>query len=646
MASTKLSIPTENSKITFVLNDFSGGLVNNVNDAKMLDKQSPDMLNMQFRNDGLIQKRPGIVFVENVADISTDKGSTLVHVIPYEYKPNEYLKLYVMSDYAYYIEENVPKIFWVHPVTDVATETPEGEPTFGQKGVDRRLKYVQYNGSIIFTDGTYLYEFKYESKATPKVYKYVSPPKDYVPAPTPSITGETKTNLTRTYNYSNHTCELYEKWYEPCEYELADGYKGTGVTPPSIGCLALHKDRIYVSGSSVDPNMIWISDILNPCYFPASLVLQTPPTDDLITALYVYNDELIVGRTHSIYALSGNTNREDSSYAYNLYKLNVHTGMPNDYSANQIYNMFFFVGTDGNMYKLHPPSTVSDSIYTTKLNLNLDITLPPFNLTNHNCLYASSIFDSSEGLWYVQIAGHTLVYSYQLMAWTRYNNINAVSFHTINNDIYFTSLNGSIYQMPSKDGNQKYYDEFYESALGKTINLPVSAYWTSRNMDMGQPARVKQFRDTYIVTESFEDYPTTVNVKYEVDYVDIFDIFKIENEIAKWNRAIWDKHKFISRNIDRSLPLMINRRGRTLKVYYGCGYEYDKVWLVRPAPSDVEEYKLVYVKSDDKLYLRVPRKEGPMSTFDRYFEELGESEYNQALLVHNLMGLYQLKGYR
>lgn len=651
MATNRLSIPTTSSRSTFVLNDFSGGLVNNVNDAKMLDNQSPDMLNMQFRNEGLIQKRPGIVFDKEIVDISIDKDNQLVRVIPYEYLPNTYLNLYVMSDYSYYIENDVPKIFWVHPVTEIPAleyddETDEWYPTFARKGVNRYLKYVQFNGSIIFTEGTFLYEFKYEYGVTPKVYKYVRPPEDYVPKVKPSVTGETKTKLIKTNSYSGYTCELHEKWYEPCEYENEDGYKGTGVMPPSIGCLALHKDRLYISGSEYDPNMIWISDILNPCYYPTSLLLQTPPTDDLITALHVYNDELIIGRQNSIYSLSGNTNRDDSSYSYNLYKLNTHTGMPNDCSANQIYHMLFFVGSDGNMYKLLPPSTVSDNIYTSKLNNSIDITCPPFNLDISSTMYAKSVFDSSEGLWYVQLGEHTLVYNYQLMAWTRYNNINATSFHKVENKIYFTSLNNVIYAIPNKDGNQKYYDEVYDPGIGKTIKLPVCAYWTSRNMDMGRPANVKQFRDTYVVTESFEDYSTTVNIKYEVDYIDIYDSFLIENEIAKWDKAIWDKSKFTSRNIDRSLPLMINRRGRTLKVYYGCGYEFDKVWLQRPAPGDVEEHKLVYVKNEDKLYLRVPRRENQLSKFDKYFVELGENELNQALLVHNITGVYELKGYR
>ena len=165
-------------------------------------------------------------------------------------------------------------------------------------------------------------------------------------------------------------------------------------------------------------------------------------------------------------------------------------------------------------------------------------------------------------------------------------------------------------------------------------------------MDFGVPARVKQFRDTYVTSESFEDYKTTVNVKYEVDYTDIYSTFVVENEISKWDKAIFDKHKFTTRNIDRSLPLMINRRGRTLKVYYGCGYKYQGCFPTFPPPGLVEENKLIYVLDEDKLYLRVARRDGYTDKKNRYFMEFPMSEMNQALLVHNIMGIYELKGYR
>ena len=651
---TRLSTPTSSSRLTFVVNDFSGGLVNNVNDTKMKDNQSPDMLNMQFRNDGLIQKRPGLVHIE-----TTREKDCLVDYIYYEYAPEQFLTLYQTPYQLYFLDSNSePYVIWEHPIAKVPAENEDGSPNFSHMGVSRKLTYIHCMGSLIFSEGNYLYVFTYEpSNQIQKVYKMVNPPTGFTPVAKPAVTGTHKEKLVERYkllHYENpgfmwdniEQGALYERWYEPCQYELEDGYKGTNFLPPSVGVLTLHKDRIYVSGSIVDPNMIWISDVLNPFYFPVSLTLQAPPDDDYITALHVYNDNLIVGRKNTIFALFGNTNRDDSSYQYQFIQINCHTGMPNGYSANQVYHMMFFVGTDGNMYKLLPPSTTSDSLYTTQLNTTLDITLPPFNLKTIDCMYAHSVFDSSEGLWYIQIGDHTLVYNYQLKAWTRYNNINAKKFFKKDNEVYLIMTTGSVYRLPNKDANQKYYDEVYDFFTDKTLRLPVCAYWTSRNMDMGQPARVKQFRDTYVTSESFEKYSTTVNVKYEVDYIDIYQSFLIENEISKWDEAIFDVSKFTSRNIDRSLPLMVNRRGRTIKVYYGCGYEFVGSYATLPAPGYVEEYKILYAKDREKMYIRVPRMEGFVSKADSYYKELPEGAYSQALLVHNITGTYELKGYR
>lgn len=682
----KLSVPSTPSRLTFTLNDFSGGIVNNVNDTKMKENQSPDMLNMQFRIDGLIQKRPGMVFQKESPRIG---GVTyrISDVIKYEYNAGDYVLLYVNSYQIYY--ENVkgkPVVIWESPyarMQDVSVGMFE----------PYKIKYVNFNGMLIFTDGINLYSFNFEGEEMkPVTCKFVNTPSDYTPKAKPAITGETKMSEKKgTYHFlhyereENHDyrddtyteidefntpfyydengdivykdywfywdknsigADYYEKWYEPCEYELEDGYKGGNLLPPSIGCIAVHKDRLYISGSKFNPNMIWISDILNPFYFPVSTALQTPPTDDYITALHNYNNTLIIGRKHSIFALFGNTNRDDVSNEYNLIELNTHTGMINDCSASKVYHMLFFVGSDGNLYKLLPPTTTSDSFYTTQLNTNLDLSLPPFELSVFSCELAHTIFDSKEGLWYVQIGEHTLVYSYSLMAWTRYNNINAIKFYNIDNEIHFLSVFGNIYIMPSKDANQDYLDEYYDSMLDEVIKIPINAYWTSKNLDMGQPARVKQFRDTYVTTESFEDYPTTVNLKYEVDYIDIKSSSLIENEIAKWDKAIWDKSKFTSRNIDRSLPLMINRRGRTLKVYFGSGYKWRGVWYSMPSPIELEEYDLFYCKEDNTYYVRVSRREGFSDNKDKYFIPLSKNDFSQALLVHNITGLYELKGYR
>ena len=611
----RVSMPTTNTKLSFVLNDFSGGLVNNVNDAKMKDNQSPDMLNMMFRVDGLLQKRPGTIFINETPFVDD-----LIRVIPYEYEANREVLLYLNSQGLYYKSNDEFKCVWEN------------------NGLD--LKYAHFMGTLYFTDGLFIYSYNHTDKKTCKI---VNPPSDFTPNPKPAVTGVHKDKLIKTLSSG---VNVYEKWYEPCQYELEDGYKGSNFIPPCIDCFIVHKDRLYISGGSFSPNMIWISDLLNPFYFPSALPIQTPPDDDVITAFHVYNDELIIGRRDSIYALFGNTNRNDSIEQYRLTKVNSHTGMANSHSADNVYHMMFFAGTDGNFYKLNPPTTSNNTLYTSQLNTTLDITMPPFNLVSDDIRSAITIFDGTNGLWYVQIADITLVYSYQLRAWTRYNHIDATTFFKLNNVVHFSRLTGCIYRFADKEGNQKYYDDYFDLDTGDVIQLPICAYWTSRNMDMGTPSRVKQFRDTYITSECFDDYATTINVKYEVDYVDIKEEFKIENEVSKWDRAIFDVSKFVSRNIDRSLPLMINRRGRTIKVYFGCGYEYWGSLPTFPPPGLISEYQLVYVKEDEKLYLRVPRRDGFTDKKDKYFIEFPKEELNQALLVHNIMGIYELKGYR
>ena len=611
----RVSMPTNNTKLSFVLNDFSGGLVNNVNDAKMNDNQSPDMLNMMFRVDGLLQKRPGTVFINETPFVGD-----LIRVIAYEYEPNRHVLLYLNSEGLYYKDVDEFKCVWEN------------------NGLD--LKYGHFMGTLFFTDGMFIYSYDHNEKKTCKV---VNPPQEFTPTEKPAVVGVHKENLIKTFDSG---VTFYEKWYEPCQYEMEDGYKGSNFIPSCIDCFAVHKDRIYFSGGGFSPNMIWISDILNPYYYPSALPIQTPPDDDIITALHEFNDALIIGRRDSIYALHGNTNRTDSSELYRLTRINCHTGMANSESADCVYHLMFFAGSDGNFYKLNPPSISNSTLNTSQLNTYLDLTLPPFNMTSDCTLEARTVFDGTNGLWYVQIADITLVYNYQLRAWTRYNNIDATCFFKMNSTVFFTRNTGCVYRFADKEGNQKYYDDYYDLDAGKVIELPVSAYWTSRNMDMGTPARVKQFRDTYVTSECFDDYVTTVNVKYEVDYVDVQDSFTIINEISKWDRAKFDINKFVSRNIDRSLPIMINRRGRTIKVSFGCGYQYWGSLETFPPPGLIPEYQLVYVIEDEKLYLRVPRRSGFDNKKDKYFIEFPREELNQALLVHNVMGIYELKGYR
>ena len=204
--STKLSVPTNSEKLTFVLNDFSGGIVNNVNDAKMQDNQSPDMLNMQFRIDGLIQKRPGILFQKESPVVDGAKYE-ISDVIKYEYGAGEILMLYVNEFQMYYENEfGQPVVVFESTFAKHDLEVGSYPPL--------KIKYVNFNGALIFTDGFNLYSFKFEGEEQkPTTVKFVNPPADYTPKEKPAVTGETKTSelkgVYKVMHYSRETNHDY-----------------------------------------------------------------------------------------------------------------------------------------------------------------------------------------------------------------------------------------------------------------------------------------------------------------------------------------------------------------------------------------------------------------------------------------------------
>ena len=78
---------------------------------------------------------------------------------------------------------------------------------------------------------------------------------------------------------SEKEMDILEKTYENKKLTQEEiNEKVDDIVSTIENLIAIHKDRLYVSGSEFDPNMIWISDILNPYYFPASIFSTFPPS--------------------------------------------------------------------------------------------------------------------------------------------------------------------------------------------------------------------------------------------------------------------------------------------------------------------------------------------------------------------------------
>lgn len=609
---------TTTSRSTFIFNDFSGGLNNVLTESKLTNKQSPDLLNVRFRKDGVLEKRSGLKSYKIVPDGYSINGNLNGAWVVKVKDDAEGLLMHVDNNLIYVRSHDKKPIY-----------IPWGQAS-EHRSIE--LSVAQFQDKVYFVDNGLRIHFlkisELENDDSPYIYYIVDPPKGFTPKPKPAVEGEYKEGAS-DYGLPN----MRNAWYEPCEFELEDGYKGTNKTESfRKRYICVHNDRLYVTGDDNNPNMVFISDILNPFYFPASLPIQTPPDGDRIVALEVFGKSLIIGRKESMYSLTGNTNRE-STNSFQLTKISTHTGVVNHKCLDNVQGFLFYVGNDCNLYKMSYSLSDNPTIITKKLNVNIDLKKPPLNKTVDEIRSAHTYYDVYNGEWWIQLGKDSLIYNYDFMSWTRYNGCeNRAMLHyqdkftLCRDNSTFTHFDDSVY-----------YDIDYEYP---TLKLPIPCYWTSKNIDFGVPSRVKQIRDTYIVSEVFDDKKCDVRVKYSIDYVDVETENRVESDIALWDKAIWDKSRFISSNISRSLPIMVGRRGRTFKIWVGNGYKFKDYVLELPHQSESEVGDLYFC--NNKFYVRIPRDYETRE----YYKEVKEDELYQPLKLYEISGLYEFKGYR
>ena len=609
---------TKPTRITFSIKNFTGGLNNVVSPSRISDSESPDLLNVRFRKDGVLEKRSGLARYNFLAPGHTINGDLNGAWVIKVDDLREGLLLHVNRDLIYVTTQGIP----VYIPWGQASELRSIE-----------LSVAQFQDKIYFVDnGLRVHFLKIEEleddNPSPNIYYICDPPVGFTPKPKPATKGVTK-EAPSVYGKPN----MIDTWYEPCEYELEDGYKGLNVTENfRKRYICVHKDRLYIAGNDEDSNMLYISDILNPLYFPASLPIQTPPDGDRIVALKEFGDSLIIGRKDSMFALTGNTNRPGDE-AYKLTKITTHTGVVNHKCIDNVQGFLFYVGNDSNLYKMSYAITDTPTLLTRKLNNTVDLKKAPLNKTKEEINNAHTFYDKYNGEWWVQLGRDSLVYNYDYQAWTRHTGCdNRMMLHyqdkftLCRENCTFTYFDDTVY-----------YDIDYEYP---TLRLPIPCYWTSKDIDFGEATRIKQIRDTYLVSEVFDEKKCDIRVKYDVDYVPIENESRVESEISLWDKARWDKNRFISTNIARSLPIMVGRRGRTFRAWIGNGYVFKDYVEELPHQSESEPGDLFFCNG--KFYVRIPRDYETRE----YYRELSEDELYQPMKIYELSGLYEFKGYR
>ena len=392
-------------------------------------------------------------------------------------------------------------------------------------------------------------------------------------------------------------------WYEPCEMEIEDEYKGANVVPNSTKYIISHKGRIFTTGDREDDDNIFISDVENPYYFPVSLPIQIPPDSDKIVGLVVYDDSIIIGRKNDIYALSGETNRLDLGLElFNLRKLNTHTGFANNTCANHVHNYLFFIGSDGNAYSLSSSNQEYRILSTQLLNQSIDLFKEPIYMSYGDIREVVTYFYDDN--WYVSIEGKVLVYSYRHRAWTMFDGYNARSFYTINDDLHWGNTKGQLVTT-SRD-----YLDFGE---------PFYCFWSSKYFNLDEPSLEKHFKQFNVIAESYDHYNTDLYVQFNIDHFNTSDI----NKLIPFN----PNDKKID-NVAYMIPYNVNKRGRNIRFTFTSG-------IVKLGVVDLFVHLQNYPRLDGTLvYVRLEDTHYMYHSNNIRFDECGE--YDWACQIKNL----------
>lgn len=601
MAYIEKNLPPPNKIYTFSLKNFNGGL-NNRSD-QIEDNQASDLLNMDFADDTLMEKRRGQKYFDDLCLTDVEGATDDVAVVFIdEYKPHNDDAVLIRASKNYmYIEDEV--------LTDIKGK-PQG---------------VNHNGRYIFVDGEkiYCYGWFHQSNTTYRkisgtpindyvLLEVVSPPADFTPLSSEHVEGVLHVDY-----------DKYEIWYEPCQNELDDAYKGANVVPQNVSYIVSHNGRVYLAGADEDDDNVFISDINNPFYYPVALPIQVPPNSDKIVALAVYDNSIVVGRTQDVHVIFGNTNRPDMGVeTFNLRRINTHTGFASHDSVVIAHNYLFFLGSDGNAYSLGSTRIDEKQLSTNIISRTIDLFKHPINLTKDDLLNATSIFHDDR--WYVSINDKVLVYSYRHMAWTMFNNFNATSFYVLDNKLIWGRSDGKT---------ATFDDENYMD-----FGVPYKAFWHSKYFDMNEANTFKQFREFYVVAHTFKDNDSLINLVFEIDYQDVKERVVIENTLSVWGKSKWGD-RWVNRIINESIPFQIGRRGRNIRFKFSNGYFPDGEVETKEDLADYVgriEGVLVYVIEEEKFYLYTNKEWVLMS----------EDDLNQRMKIHQINGEYELRGKR
>lgn len=252
------------------------------------------------------------------------------------------------------------------------------------------------------------------------------------------------------------------------------------VTLDTCNRILVHWDRLILYGDDIHQDIIYISDLQNPAYFPVNNTLWFEnPRKERISSIVPYRDNLVVFTPSSIQALYG-TNPDN----YQRVILNTDVGCIADRGAQVVQNYIIFPSHEGIMLlKTVGMSETRSNVELIDTNIKdlveFDENAVAYVRKNQYCI----VYPSSR---------KQLRYYYDWGVWTQDKS---PSLDIV--DVYVE--NGEIFALGS-DGRLLFDSDDYQDE-----GVPYTSKIATKQFNFGEPYAIKKTRELQLMMDEVEE---------------------------------------------------------------------------------------------------------------------------------------------
>jgi len=277
--------------------------------------------------------------------------------------------------------------------------------------------------------------------------------------------------------------------------------------------ILLHWDRIILYGDDTNPYQIYISDILNPRYFPVTNTINFDTGKrEPITAIVRFQDMLVVFTKTTIQTLVGK-----SVETYSRYQIHDGIGCIAGRTAKVVGNHVYFLSHEG-VHALKPNPFRLETMNVVRIDSQVKSEMP----TDEN---ACAIVSNS--MYWLCFPDRKVIYRYyyEMGVWSkdRSSKLDIVQFLPYGEVVYNLAKSGAIYE----------HDDTVYTDDGESYDLELE----TKFLDLSASFNLKKLKRLYVLGSA--GYNVQLSITVQADSAIVLTPESGHAEVEPDGRVVW-----------------------------------------------------------------------------------------------------------